>query len=380
MTIYIVEKGDTLLKIANKYNTTVEKISKDNMINPEKSLVIGQTIVITGENEKIGKITVNGYLYPFIDKKTLKKTLPYLTFATVFTYGFTKTGNLIIPDDNEILQIIKDEGVAPIMLISTLTDEGIFSNEMSSLLLNDISLQNILIENIIKNIQKKGYFGLDIDFEYVFPEDRIAYINFINNVTKKLNEKGYPVIVSLAPKTSSEQQGLLYEAHDYQGIGNVANAVLLMTYEWGYTFGPPMAVAPINKVNDVLKYAVTEIPPKKIFMGIPNYGYDWKLPYIKGESRANSLSNVEAVDLAREKGATILFDEKAMSPYFTYTDIDNNEHIVYFEDARSIEAKLFLANKYGFSGVSYWNIMKYFPQNWLVLSSLFDIRKINNYK
>lgn len=146
-------------------------------------------------------------------------------------------------------------------------------------------------------------------------------------------------------------------------------------YEWGYTFGPPMAVSPIDEVIKVLDYGVTEIPSGKILMGVPNYGYDWKLPYVRGESRADSLSSVEAMDLAREFNVEILFDEVAMTPYFYYTDYDNIAHVVWFEDARSVEAKILLPYKYDFEGISYWNVMKYFPQNWLVVNNYYDIKK-----
>lgn len=137
-----------------------------------------------------------------------------------------------------------------------------------------------------------------------------------------------------------------------------------------------MAVAPINKVRQVLDYAVTEIPPEKIFMGIPNYGYNWALPYVRGESRATSISNVNAVLLALQYGAEIKYDETAQAPYFTYFDQLGTEHIVWFEDARSIQAKLNLIKEYGFYGAGYWNIMNFFPQNWIVLENNFTVEKI----
>ena len=67
-----------------------------------------------------------------------------------------------------------------------------------------------------------------------------------------MNENGFEVSVALAPKTSDDQPGLLYQGKDYGGLGAAANRVLLMTYEWGYSFSEPMAVAPVNKSRNVL--------------------------------------------------------------------------------------------------------------------------------
>lgn len=137
-----------------------------------------------------------------------------------------------------------------------------------------------------------------------------------------------------------------------------------------------MAVAPINKVREVLDYGVTQIPSEKILMGIPNYGYDWTLPYVKGESQAESISNVEAVLRAERAGVEIQYDEVAQTPYYEYYDLQNRQHVVWFEDARSIAAKLELVNEYNLAGVSYWNIMNPFPQNSVVLNSLYNVEKI----
>ena len=153
---------------------------------------------------------------------------------------------------------------------------------------------------------------MDIDFEYIPPEDAESYTSFIREVRARLEPLGKIVMVALAPKTSAGQRGLLYEAHDYQMLGEAADYVLLMTYEWGYALSEPMAVAPINKIEPVVRFATSVIPPAKIFMGIPNYGYVWPLPYIKGQTRARSLGNVQAVEQAIQVGAPIQFDETAL--------------------------------------------------------------------
>ena len=136
-----------------------------------------------------------------------------------------------------------------------------------------------------------------------------------------------------------------------------------------------MAVAPIKNVRQVVDYALTIIPPEKIFLGIPNYGYDWKLPYVKGESRADSISNVEAIEIAAANGASIQYDENSQSPWFRYTAADGSEHEVWFEDVRSIQQKFNLINEKKLRGAGYWNLMRPFQQNWSLLNFMFDVQQ-----
>ncbi len=375
LQVHTVQSGQTLRSIARQYGKTVRMLQQNNPVLGGSSLIYpGQTLVISYQAQPEEEIAVNGYAYPFIDRTLLQSTLPFLTYITPFTYGITESGELVDLNDQDLIASANTAGVAPLMHLSTLTEEGGFSNELASLVLNTMTIQTHLIENIVSTLQNKGYQGLDVDFEFVFAKDAEAYALFIQNLRNRLNRLGYPVIVALAPKTSATQPGLLYEGHDYAALGSAANEVLLMTYEWGYTYGPPMAVAPLPNVRAVVEYALTEIPSEKIWLGIPNYGYDWPLPYISGESKATSISNRYAVQLAQKFNARILYDEQAKSPWFKYRDEQGIEHEVWFEDARSIQAKLNLISEYRLHGAGYWNLMRPFPQNWTVLSSLFKIR------
>lgn len=135
-----------------------------------------------------------------------------------------------------------------------------------------------------------------------------------------------------------------------------------------------MAVAPINKVREVVDYAVTRIPAEKIDLGIPNYGYDWPLPFERGVTSAKTIGNIEAIQIAIENDAEILFDEVAMSPYFNYTR-EGIRHEVWFEDVRSLKEKFGLIEDYGLRGAGYWQIMQLFRANWLLLADTFYIRK-----
>lgn len=375
---HTVAEGETLSEISEQYDISQKQLLANNpALNGREILYPGETVVIDYvTNMERQMLSVNGYAYPYIDREILRKTLPYLTYLTLFTYGFTEEGDLIGIDDEEVIQIAKEYQVAPLMLLSTLTADGTFSNELASRIFADADARNRLFDQILENLRIKGYYGLDVDFEFILPEDRDNYVQFLTELKARLEPEGYPLVVALAPKTSGEQKGLLYESHDYPAIGAVADSVLLMTYEWGYTYGPPMAVAPLNKVREVLNYGVSVIPREKILQGIPNYGYDWTLPYVRGESMARSIGNVEAVEIAERYRATIQFDDTAATPFFYYTAEDGRAHVVWFEDARSIQAKLLLNAGYPLQGISYWNIMRYFPQNWLVVNQMFEIRNV----
>ena len=423
MIIHVVTAGDTISSIAQRYGVLVRNVSADNGLEPSDTLVIGQalaiqipkithtvragdsvysiakdygisvkqlyrnnfflggrgilspgdTIVILYENQgEKGTFITNSYAYTYVDIDFLRTQLPYLSYFTPFTYGITQSGGLVDLDDSALIEAARESSVKTLMHLSTLTEEGNFSNERASLIFNNAEVQNTLINEIVENMRNKGYNGLDVDFEFIYPEERYDYINFLNNLRIRLNPLGYPLLSAVAPKTSDTQRGVLYEGHDYAGIGGAANAVLLMTYEWGYTFGPPLAVAPLPNVRRVAEYALTRIPANKILLGIPTYGYDWTLPYKKGNPGAPSLSPVEAINLARQYGAEIQFDETAKAPWFRYV-ADGTEHEVWFEDARSIQAKLALAKELNFIGVGYWNSMRDFPQNWVALNNEYTI-------
>ena len=377
MQIYVVKQGDTVDTIAGEYGVSVEDIIYDNQIPYPYRLAVGMALLlrITGEEGAgLYDAYVNGYAYPFISNYVLNQTLPYLSSLSIFSYGFTTEGNLIPPaiDESFMIQAALLEDVAPILTLTPFGADGMFNNYLISVLVNNQPVRDTLIAQLLFTMEQKGYQGVDIDFEYILPEDRDAFTAFVAETRAAANAEGYTLSVALAPKISDTQTGLLYEGKDYEGLGRAADSVLLMTYEWGYTYGPPMAVAPLNKVIEVVEYAITKIPPEKIDLGIPNYGYDWPLPYIRGESKADTIGNIEAVQIAIENNAEILFDSTAMSPWFRYTK-DGVEHEVWFEDVRSLREKFRLVKSYGLRGMGYWQIMQLFRANWLLLADRFNL-------
>lgn len=379
MSIYVVQQGDNINGIAADYGVPVSRVIEDNQLVYPYALAVGQALLIRdGMTVGAGReIRSNGYAYPFISPWVLEQTLPYLTELSVFSYGFTTQGELVYPflDDQWMINTAFRFGTRPILTLTPLGANGTFDNRLiSAVVWNEASRSN-LIANLLSVMREKGYLGLDIDFEYILAGDRDKFTEFVQVCAKVMHREGYTLSVALAPKTSANQPGLLYEGKDYRAIGAAADHVLLMTYEWGYTYGPPMAVAPVNKVRQVVEYAVTEIPRGKIDLGIPNYGYDWSLPFVRGTTRARTIGNVEAVRIAVAYGVPIQFDEIARSPYFHYTDEQGIRHEVWFEDVRSIQAKFDLIDEFSLRGPGYWQIMQFFRVNWLLLDERFQIVK-----
>lgn len=379
MEIYVVKPSDTIDIIADEFQVQATDIAFINQISYPYPLVIGQALLIPVKDviqREKRAVTVNGYAYPYINSKILQTTLPYLTVLSVFSYGFTADGELLPPrvDDTSMIDLAVQFGTEPVLTLTSMDENEQFNNSLISVLVHNNNIQDTLIQNILETLRRRNFSGIDVDFEYIKAEDRDYFTSFVAKLTRQLNSYGYMVSVALAPKTSSEQKGLLYEGKDYGGLGAAANSCLLMTYEWGYRYSQPMAVAPINKVRQVVEYAITQIPLNKIDLGIPNYGYDWSLPYVQGETQARTIGNMQAIDIALANGAQIKFDETAQTPYFNY--ISNGiGHEVWFEDVRSMNAKFSLLEEFGLRGMGYWQIMRLFLANWVLLESRFDIIK-----
>lgn len=370
--VHIVREGQTVKQIAEEYSITVKNLYQNNpfLLN-QTYLLEGQSLVISYEGEPLMQGRISGYAYPFIEPYILREVLLYIDEILIFSYGFTVEGELIPPqiDETWVIQEAWNQQVEPILVLTPFAETGTFNSGLIQILSENETVQDNLIENLLETVREKGYVGVDVDFEYIRPEDRVGYADFVNRLRETMNENGYRVSVALAPKTSSYQKGLLYEAMDYHLLGQSANTVFLMTYEWGYTYGPPLPVAPLPNVRQVLEYALTEIPKEKIVLGIPNYGYSWPLPYERGVTKARLIGNVEANVIAAERGVEIQYDERYQSPFFYY-EIGGRRYEVWFEDVRSIYAKLQLAAEKDIRGVGYWNLMRPFRANWLLVNQM----------
>jgi spore germination protein len=374
--IKTVREGDSLDDIATEFNISLIQLYANNPYLAEREFIYpGDTIAISYQSK--GIITTHGNTVPYIDITTLKKTLPYLTYLSVLNYTATQDGTITTYyDDTEIIQISKDYGVAPLMLLTTLTIQGIANiREDFDLILNE-EFQNRQIEHILEILNTKGYYGINISLQYLSQSNIQLYESYLNKVTSRINQEGYPVFITINTNLSEVNRETFFEKIDYSLMNQLAQNIIFMSYEWAANTNPPSPISSINELDAYLEYILNFIPSEKIIIGVATIGYDWELPYIPGISSVNYLSFDRLADLAYIYKAVIEFDEISQTPYFLYTTEMKVKHIVWFIDARSINASLELLEKYELKGISIWNITVFNPQLWLIINSQYEIEKI----
>ncbi|WP_409295067.1 glycosyl hydrolase family 18 protein [Peribacillus sp. SCS-26] len=374
---YFVQPGDSLWSISRRFNTTPAELASVNGISVSQPLSPGFRLYIPPGPKRTAEF--NAYVEPRGTPvaeplvNDTRRNAPYLTYLAPFSYQAKRDGSLMAPPLDNFPAIARENGNV-LMMVITNQEEGQFNDELGRILLNDMAIQDRFLDNIVAEAKRSGFRDIHFDFEFLRPEDREAYNRFLRKAKARFAEEGWLLSTALAPKTSAAQQGKWYEAHDYRAHGEIVDFVVIMTYEWGYSGGPAQPVSPIRAVRRVIEYALTEIPAQKIMMGQNLYGYDWTLPFVPG-STAKAVSPQAAILTASRQKVEIQYDTRDQAPFYTYTDNDGKKHEVWFEDARSIQAKFDLVKELNLRGVSYWKLGLSFPQNWLLIQDNFNVRK-----
>lgn len=372
---HIVNEGDTLGTIAAAYGVDVMQLLRNNPYLSDREFIFpGEMLVIKYTDEKSTRASFDGYVYPFIDLKVLRKTLPFLTYMTVFTYSFNAEGELDDLQDEEIIRIAKEYGVPPFMMISPFEGDGITKTDTSHMFLsNDAAIERML-NSAIQIAKRKGYYGINIDTVYILWEDRDKFTQISERAALLIRSEGLEVFQNFSPSPFEIFTGIIYESLDFTRLGRVLDAATLVTYDWGYDVDFPSGTLTLEQLKDYLEYANERIPSQKILTGLSVIGYNWKMPYIAGVSRGQSVSYRDVIELAHELGETILYDKNTLISYYQY--VVNEENIVRFRDARYFDTITDLIPQYGARGAAIWNIMRYFAQMWLVINAKFEINKI----
>ncbi len=376
---YIVQQGDTLQGIADLYSVTVMQLLRNNPYLADRQyLYPGETLTISYNT--VASITTNGFAYPYIRQETLIRTLPNLTYLSIFNYTTTEEGEILTYyDDSEIIQTSKDYSVIPLLMLSTLTPQGVPDIETAyNVLLND-EYQDRNINEFVEIMRRQGYLGLNLVFDFLNESNQSLYQNLVQKIWNRLQQEGFLFFITINYRMQVVDSRIEFEQIDYNSLSNYVDGIIYLRFEWGTNYEPPAPVSDINNIRALIDYVGPQVPPDKIIIGKPTIGYDWQLPYRPNESYAASLTINSVLELAYEVGVAIQFDEESQTPYFYYNDFFigyPSQHIVWFVDARSIDVLDRVILNYGLRGSGVWNIMIYYQQLWTITNVYFDIIKL----
>jgi len=296
--------------------------------------------------------------YPY-----LKRYGKIISQLALFQIAIQNNGTLLGLPSRRLINEAHAMGIKVLLTVSNLTPQGQFSTALLGRLVRERDFANLVWRNIRNLLVEYQCDGINLDLEKAAPTDRSLFSQLIQTWSTMFQQANFLVTIDVPAKSSSDPLDPWKGSFDYQVIGQAVDAVILMTYEEHWAASPPGSVASIPWVTDILNYALATIPPRKIYMGIPLYGYDWS-----ARGGAQVISYTRATELARRHGAPLQWDATQHSTYFHY-ETKGIRHTVYFEDPRSLKDKLDLALNKGIRGVALWEMNLSYPLAWEVLQA-----------
>jgi len=365
----LISSGDTLWNLASRYRTTLNAIIQANPgLNPN-ALNIGQVINIPSPI-KLSMQTLS-FVLPYSEENLipiLKEVAEGLTYLAISSYSLTDEGYAyqVLPDEKLIAESIR-LNVTPLLMIRNLLEDQ-FSPEILNIVLNNPQYRRNLINSLVNFVQNKGYGGISIDFEFIPPARRDAFVVFLYDLKGALGS--LILHVNVHAKTEDILTNKITGGHNYREIGRASDIVAVMTIDYGYPTGPPNPVSPIWWMRDVIEFAVSEIDPRKLQMALPLYGYEWQL----SDNQTTAYSLRAAQNQAINKNAIIRYDQNAETPWYDYWE-GTVQHRLWFDDIRSFREKYKLIDQYNLLGTTFWQLNLAFPQNWPYIDRNFHIIK-----
>jgi spore germination protein len=266
-------------------------------------------------------------------------------------------------EDATILSFLRTHGLLVIPTVANILD-GVWNGSLVSGIIADPALTAANVGNLVDLAVGRGYDGIDLDYENLRAADRAAFTSFVTQLAAALHARGMLLTLNVYAKTAEPGSWDGPQAQDWWALGQVVDQMRIMTYEYSWSTSAAGPIAPIDWVTDVIAFARTVIPAGRIMQGVPFYGYDWV------GQRGTDLVWSDAMALASRYSATINWDSASASPWFAYV-VKTTRHTVWFENERSVAAKLAVTTAYDIGGVALWRLGGEDPGNWAALRSQF---------
>ena len=304
------------------------------------------------------------YQVPALDRSADEALMAYKSVITDLSPTIIEVmdglGKVEVTPETKYLDILADDKTT---MISPLIRNYNFDKQIAKWSLFSPSAQKRMVEGTLRLLEgEPRYKGVVIDIENTSPTDRDHYSAFIRRMYEALNPKGFKVFTVVGPKEVDIPKAMWTRAFDYKEIGKYSDFVILMTYNQHWKGGVPGPCAAIDWFEACVRYACECMPKEKVIAGIPFYGYDWP-----EKPPATSLTHKKALALIdRSKPPKIEWSEEWATPFFTYAE-NGVKHEVWFEDVRSVQAKLDVCRKLDVGGVAAWRLGDEDPKFWEVI-------------
>jgi spore germination protein YaaH len=251
-----------------------------------------------------------------------------------------------------------------------------FDRDAASALLRSVRAQQRAVMYLAYLARRHNFVGWQLDLEYIDPEDKSSYTQFVQRAAARLHREGRLLSIAVVPRFSDaypdddpaqEFHGTEWGApYDFRALGRVVDFMTLMTYDHHNSTTPPGPVAGYDWVKAALDYATARVPRQKLLLGIPFYGREW---IQSGDvSSVRTLTFAEAQNRMEQLGVERLWDERWRTPWFQYSN-DAGLHTGWYEDSRSLEAKLELMQQYHLRGFAAWRLGVEDPGFWTLASA-----------
>ena len=265
--------------------------------------------------------------------------------------------------DSNILSFLRAHGILVLPTVANIVN-GVWDGAAVSTIIADPQLRAVNITNLVNLAITGGYDGIDLDYENLRATDRPAFTTFVRELASALRAQGKLLTVNVYAKTSEPGTWDGPRAQDWLAIGQAADQVRIMTYEYSWSTSGAGPISPLNWVTDVIAFARSQIAPGKIMQGVPFYGYDWV------GQRGTDIVWTQAMALANQYSAPVQWDSASASPWFEYR-AGATRHTVWFENGASVDAKLGVAAANGIGGITVWRLGGEDPDNWKAMRSRF---------
>ncbi|MBU0976311.1 MAG: glycosyl hydrolase family 18 protein [Patescibacteria group bacterium] len=285
--------------------------------------------------------------------ESIKDNAELIDSISPFWYELTTDSDIdtfSAAEDKEILAFLKTTGLSVTPVIS-----NEFRTEPLSSILDGVLERDKLKKKIIEIASP--YDGISLNFENLDPEDKDNYTSFVAALAEELHKDGKTLTVHLHAKTDEPGTWNGPQSQDWQKLAESCDKLKIMAYDYHWSTSEAGAIAPPDWVEKVIQHAANLIPEKKIYLGIPLYGYDWI------DMEGEGITFDQAIKLAELSSTGIKFDKNFSSPYFLFSK-DKQQHEVWFENAESTKYKLKLAEKYNIGGIDFWRLGEEDPKTW----------------